>query len=1003
MSRTAARPHRCRDESRDPRGRRPTVRAARVCLLALLLGSAGVSGATPDAHPIQILGNSALDEDFQKEWVAVLTERPIASSADGYRPQVPTADGDKTPIPTDWERPVEFRWNFGDGSGWISTGERPSVAHVYPDDGAFTILVEAWSQGVVWGRGAKPVTVRNKRPLYPMIAATEIDPETHTFELTADVDDAADDEITYRWDFGDHETLEEGGSWRETHAYRSPGTYTATVRMSDDDEPDNFSEKSTEIVVAGVGGGETDSEDPLEGAPAGAVETGFGAKVSGSFNFDLKGTVRPMAGLYLGPVNHGRNCRFLFTAWDDAHLAHVEFVADLPGRPRPGGARYTLRNPRVWVNLDPTGEVYEKLSKRLLFAGLLGGSLGADPRLAGAGAELDPEVRRQIGDATGYEPGPAREVPPSGAPAASPFGLEDHEGFKTASGQVDLVFVPHDRATGSFEIELVNADEKSSYPVLSLSGEFALDLETAARDGMVLYDRCATADFAVVKTSPEDGRRHLVTPAPRVGVQFSDRFDVRTLDDSTFQLTYPAAGSRAPIPVAVRMFRKRNVADIEPVQPLWGGVRYTARVRTGEQGVRSLAGVPLEDEDGSGWHTWSFTTKIDFVPGPEDGNLACHVFQSVRDAPLIAGKRAVARIYADWKPHPAVDASAQVDEFTARVLLVNGGEEIASLPYRFVRPDLWSARGIELRKAEHTANLFWTPEADLPDSLRVALEVPTGEGDEQLRVYWTRCATPHWDLAPEIRIAWFITDSGPWHELHGDDELVEVERYIRPIVERAKVFARQIYPFKEVHVRFGGVLRDPRLLLEWTHCTTNCVAKLLEGARAGLWPGDEVAIGFVPQIEGLIGGLGKISGGGAKKWLGPGVPGIIGFAIEPRPEYADRYVYGIVHELGHVLGLQHLPFIRTDFQQHQTTVVRDECWEKGGTHVLEYKGIEGFRIASDGRSGWNKSSTEGNEQGSWIVPIMYPSTIPIDDAFIARQHYLQLMKTFDEHHGLPGP
>ena len=46
-----------------------------------------------------------------------------------------------------------------------------------------------------------------------------------------------------------------------------------------------------------------------------------------------------------------------------------------------------------------------------------------------------------------------------------------------------------------------------------------------------------------------------------------------------------------------------------------------------------------------------------------------------REQPLIVGKPAVARIYADWKRHPEVYESAQVEEFLARVSLDSGASD----------------------------------------------------------------------------------------------------------------------------------------------------------------------------------------------------------------------------------------------------------------------------------------------------------------------------------------
>src|SRR5690606_16144026 len=108
-------------------------------------------------------------------------------------------------------------WDFGDGTGRVNTGERPSITHNYPDNpdnGYFTMRVEALSEGEVFAAGEKLVKVRNRRPRFPLLGAVLIDPATNTFELTAQATDT--DPLTYEWDFGDNQTLVTD-QWRIEH------------------------------------------------------------------------------------------------------------------------------------------------------------------------------------------------------------------------------------------------------------------------------------------------------------------------------------------------------------------------------------------------------------------------------------------------------------------------------------------------------------------------------------------------------------------------------------------------------------------------------------------------------------------------------------------------------------------------------------------------------------------------------------------------------------------
>ena len=85
----------------------------------------------------------------------------------------------------------------------------------------------------------------------------EVDRATGDAPLTVNFDsnaqDADDDELVFIWDAGDGSTVEGESSF--SHTYDVPGTYTATVTVSDGDDT---STDSVEIVVGGV------ALDPLE-------------------------------------------------------------------------------------------------------------------------------------------------------------------------------------------------------------------------------------------------------------------------------------------------------------------------------------------------------------------------------------------------------------------------------------------------------------------------------------------------------------------------------------------------------------------------------------------------------------------------------------------------------------------------------------------------------------------------------------------------------------------
>ncbi len=970
-------------------------RAALLSLFACSLAFPGARSthAQQSAAPsVQIVGPAKLSEGFPHHWSVFMPRRHVSEGPDGYRPNGLASPGGGDPLPTTWERPVAFHWDFGDGTH-VVTGERTTASHRYEDDGEFTITVHAVDTEGREVVGKKTVTVTNRPPRRVELFAAEVEPAESLFELSAETSDVEGDPLKIEWDFGDGEKTEGPLSelWRVRHAFPLPGRYPVTVTISDGDGATR--EATRHVVSTGGSAGPDTAVDEVEDVPTTRnTVTRFEATVSGSLAASLSGEVRPLAGLHLSPVDDGDRCRFLLTAWDPSHLASVAVILDLPGLPDGKGARYTFRPGRVDLNFDATAERYA-FTRRGLLQGFAGSTLAE--RLSLPGSVLPEETRKAMGETIGIEPAPpAAPADPRPAPAVSPLGLDDHEGFRASSGKVELTFVPRDRATASFDLTLTNLDRKSPYQVLSFEGSFALDLAAARRDGVMLYDRCKPAAFAIEEVQPEPGTRHSHTDDRRVSVRFSADLDPATLNEGTFQLTWPDTSGNL-VPVEARVHRRGSRALLVPTRPLRGGVRHTARVKTGPDGVRSRGGVPLEDSDGSGWRTWDFTTRVDFVskPGSAD-NLSCHVFQTVRDAPLVAGKPTVARIYADWTDHPDVLPDAQVREFTARVILREtigtGSPETASAFHRFVRPNLRKAYGVSSAKAEHTANVFFTPGPSTPASLTVGLEVPQSPSASHGEAYWTRCATPMWEHAPTLKVRTYMLAINAWADEETRARFLPVAADILAEAER---YAEQLFPFRSVKFEDGGVLsipvyREPGDPPPPPICDADCAAGILRLETSGA-PAD-VVIGLMPASKSYMGG-GAVTKIGEQK-----APAIIRLTLDDVPEHRDRWVFAVVHEIAHTLGLEHLPYLKVgpDAGNERSILeaLRNHSWANGGKPVHWYEGIEGFRIDRDGRSGHNKSSVEGNAEGSWLVPLMFPTSMYYRDAFIVRHQYFDLQE-----------
>jgi hypothetical protein len=938
---------------------------------------------------IEIRGVTVATESVVGEWIAVPAKPSTVINPDGFRPTVANPNGGN--VSTEWERPINYRWSFNDGSGELVTGERPSISHAFRNSGNYTIQVEAHTSDGIIGIGELPVTVRNRTPNNFFIRAARIGPEPGKYLLTATADDAPGDTIAYDWDFGDGGFLTDGG-WQLYHHY-PPGRYEISVTARDGDG--EVVRKSLNLRVAGGTSGTEDQVGffPEEQAEEDELTTNLELAISGDVQAGFKGDVLPFAGIHLTQVKQdGKNkCRFMFTAFDDSQLMVVKAIFDLAGITEEGGD-YLLNRPVFHLVFFPDKESYEDRHAAML--GPTGGHMGilVNP----ARAIADPS---SIAKFTGLRPRSPPEIDYAAIADHSAFGVSTVETLHSTSGQVALRFVPHRFATGSVNLRLVNRSQKAHITQASVNGEFSFDLQQMQSNGIMLYDQCGPAEFAIESVNPDDDPKHVFSRHRISHVLFSEPYEPASLTADTFQLTYPDAQNNEPVPVETIILRGERDAFLKPEEPLFPGVRYTVGLKTGEDGVRGRNGVALEDTDGSGWYTWTYTTKVNLetdISGPDE-NLGCHVFQSVRDAPLIADKPAVARIYAHWNANPLVHESAQVTDFGAYVTLMNGSQEVASEFHRFVRPDRWSSEGVSVRNAEHTANLFWMPTASTPSSMRVALNVRNTAESQPKEMYWTRCNTEVWEHQPELRVLFYKLAINRWED---NDQLSDDHASTMSIFQHASTFIQQQFPFYKVDFVFKDTLRHPlnrRLLNPGEDCDSQCAANLLFHHTQDELDNTDVIFGFVP-----LGG--PIGGGGAAQRISRDEPGVIILGINAEPEHHDRFVYATVHELGHTLWLEHLPYVHDTGDRAALIQARDDAFSNNFSPVHWYQGIEGFRMAEDGQSGWNKSSQEGNQEGPWLTPLMFPGTIHYRNAHIVRHQYLKMQADLEQRNGRPrGP
>lgn len=123
---------------------------------------------------------------------------------------------------------ISYDWEFGDGA----TGAGREVVHAYSKSGTYTarLFIRDDSGLDSQSASAERVITVNQPPV------ADAGPDLHVTASQVVFDASGSNDIdnniaTYEWDFGDGET---GSGEKIAHTYRSPGTYTAKLSITDD-------------------------------------------------------------------------------------------------------------------------------------------------------------------------------------------------------------------------------------------------------------------------------------------------------------------------------------------------------------------------------------------------------------------------------------------------------------------------------------------------------------------------------------------------------------------------------------------------------------------------------------------------------------------------------------------------------------------------------------------------------------------------------------------------
>lgn len=905
--------------------------------------------------------------------------------------------------------PVLLSWDFGDGSLPEVTVDDGTLNHRFDDDGTYTVQVTAEAVGGSASRSAT-VTVTPVAPQIEVLAQLQaaVAGEAVSFEAVAH--DPGDEDLIYRWDFGDGSGGREGRNLASlSHTYPRDGAFPLTLTVADDDGL----EASRRLLVT--------------------VGTFFELEVRGSVTKTLRGEPQQVAVCPLGE----ESCGLQIWLWDEGEqdFFHLTLAAGDLTR----NAAYPLRNPNFLDRVAPAGGGLKEVDWTV---GLLG--LSYPPPLASILAQglmpvhcemSEPGQGSASAGALGALGNLYGKILAEAMGGGSPEDLAeiarlrdavdsgDQRMFQSASGSITVERFSQRRIQGRIEGVMVDDPDEPGERV-TVSGRFALDLDDGNRRRL---EACGAEPFHVVERSPEADEEHVDFDRPQLWVQLSQPFDAASVTgDSVILETQNEAGEYWPVPVRRIPDPSRGRIYLEPQLELDSARWYRLRVLGGESGVRGASGEVLAADD-----VGRFATVPDlYRPAPENAaavararqfravtriasmqapipldsdpsqggrtlqeadlkivpEVNCRVYQVAHFKPLVRGKATLFRVYASWKQPQYASPGTNVGRFKAKVWLEKPDGKLL-LPaiegFTFKHPDFWKGKKLETFQAQHTANFFgW--KAD-PGVRSVIAKVAIPQKGGKARVYSGHCALEHWDVAePELTISAYVLPADDWEDL----ATVKKEwKTIRSRFAQGMEYLQQQFPVRRVDWTLKLAVEDFDEETEYPAKDVVELPTFSEPYRAFLpykaTPQTRIMYRLQEAVKKDRADL--ILGLHPRDWASGSEDGVSysGENFHRPLVRAALQTEGVVyaHETGHAFGLEHYPKL-------------PDCDSTEDPVPGEPNLIQGFRLAVDGSGGWNKSTVEGNGQSvndpSKIRPLMHPCAGTRSLMWITNTQYYRL-------------
>ncbi|GAA0415501.1 hypothetical protein GCM10009133_24940 [Cocleimonas flava] len=928
------------------------LKALFYCLVICVYASTAIA-----EDKLHIIGTDSPTLGWSWPYTLTSFDLPNKANKSGYIPNIPAEFPNVMNGMYERDQEVKIFWDFGDGSSKFNSKDRINASHIYKKAGTYNIKVVITDENdQVFASTSKTVTVKPTEPhsFFGVVPVNEDEPTRLKFDSATFLKEPTDDQmLTYEWDFGDGNKKKGENLDSLIYTYATTGTYKTKLKVTNKFGLTHTSKKTVRVIAKKPAKVEQ-TQDELK-APD-IISNKVNLKVSGSISAKISATAeRTASSVFMAPVRNG-TCQVWINYWDDTNLVGGLLLVNLGYLPK-NGANYKFKGKQRF-------------------------SLAAYP-----------DIKTYLYAKTNLHP----------LSSSAGFNKPLHSFGEIAelsmnSGTIDLTVKNGNYILGKINSKLTGyigpfPIENRKKISINVKGDLSVTLgDRGIVDTIFSPITCKEKGLEIIKRHPKSGQKHLVMPRPIIRNNFNDNLQIDSVNDQTFQVGYPNAnGDFIKAPGKIILNKKK--IEFVPNKRLRPGIRYTVRVKTGENGVRSASGSLLIDEQGTGWQESSFWTKIDFSSDSGNpSNLSCDVYQSVKNAPLIEGKPALMKIYADWPVYDDVHKDAQYKDFKAKVSLYKKGKAIKTILHKYTRTDRRSGWGKPRLRNEEAAELPYLPNDYKVENISLIVDDKVGGQSS----YNTYCSTPKWDLVPTLNVAFFVIDDGRYGPNTKSDIPTQLSKqHVKQLIDQyaheVKIYAEQILPVKTIDI-YPPVFIDPPdinlSLMNWY--TKGCKPPTISDITVKII---EAEIGERKKILDVINNLESnahiivllgppvlLGGGGGTVADLSSKQGLITMSVADDAKAFKRYVNGLVHEFGHVLSLQHKPFV--DACSRSKLLAKRDF----GTRQW-YEGIDAMRISADGKTWWHKSSRIGNDESIHIAPLMFPGTLQPEDAFISHHHY----------------